>query len=98
LLRRDQESTAIAYSCFSEGAAGLAQFYLSLYAYSRNEAYRKAYYAWMEYTLQVLHRDLSVGYYCNQECNLHNGLIGVDLTLLSYVTTARLNWSRYLLL
>jgi len=98
LLRKKQEMTMISDSHFCHGSSGLAQFYKTLYKESGLPAYLEGYEYWMEQTILLLDTDLEKGVYAGKECDYLEGLIGVGLTLLSYVSERELHWSRSVLL
>jgi lantibiotic biosynthesis protein len=98
LLRNDQQSTLVTDSHFCHGAAGLAQFYRVLYEMTGHEGYRTGYEQWIEQTLLYIENELATGKYAGKETNFLEGLVGVALTLLSYVSGKELQWSRCLLL
>lgn len=98
LLRNDEHSTLATDSQFCHGTAGLAQFYRILYEMTGHEAYRTGYEQWIEQTLLNIESELATGKYAGKETNFLEGLVGVALTLLTYVSGKDLQWSRCLLL
>jgi lantibiotic modifying enzyme len=98
LLRTDEKSTLAKDSHFCHGSAGLAQYYRILYQLTGHEGYKTGYEQWIEQTLLHIEKELSEGAYAGKETNFLEGLVGVGLTLLSYVSGKELQWSRSLLL
>ena len=95
-------STGIATLCadahFCHGAAGIAHFYRTLFNERNLSPYLEAYFSWTEKTLLFLEEDLKKGLYREKETGLLDGLTGIALTLLSFITPKELDWSRVLLL
>jgi len=85
-------------SHFCHGASGVAQFYLTLYELSEYEPYLKAYNKWIAHTQILLEKDLDNKFYLDKECGILEGLVGVGLTLETYLHKKPLNWSKTLLL
>jgi lantibiotic biosynthesis protein len=98
LLRNDADSTMVVDSHFCHGSSGLAQFYRVLYQISGHDAYRTGYKQWIEQTILHIEQELANGKYADRETQFLEGLVGVALTLLSYVSGKELQWSRCLLL
>jgi lantibiotic biosynthesis protein len=98
LLRTNEQSTLVADSHFCHGSSGLAHFYRELYQLTGHEGYRTGYKQWIEQTLLHIEKELATGKYAGKETNFLEGLVGVALTLLSYVSGKELHWSRSLLL
>jgi lantibiotic biosynthesis protein len=98
LLRTDANSTLVMDSHFCHGSSGLAQFYRVLHQVTGHEGYRAGYEQWMEQTLLHIEREMATGKYAGRETQFLEGLVGVALTLLSYVSGKELQWSRCLLL
>jgi lantibiotic biosynthesis protein len=98
LLRTDEKSTLANDSHFCHGSAGLAQYYKTLHQLTGNEGYRAGYEQWIEQTILHVEKELAAEKYAGKETNFLEGLVGVGLTLLSYVSGKELQWSRSLLL
>lgn len=98
LLRNNVESTLSEDSQFCHGSAGLAHYYRVLYELTGHEGYRTGYEQWIEQTLLHLEQELTTGKYTLKETSFLEGLVGVALSLLSYVSGKELQWSRSLLL
>jgi lantibiotic biosynthesis protein len=98
LLRTDAKSTLVADSQFCHGSSGLAQYYRVLYQLTGHEGYRTGYEQWIEQTLLYVEQELALGKYADREIQFLEGLVGVALTLLSYVSGKELQWSRCVLL
>jgi hypothetical protein len=98
LLRKNVTATLAGDSHFCHGTIGLAQFYKKLYELRNLPLYKEAWEFWIGKTLELLPEELEKNYYHNKENNLLDGLIGVNLGLLSYLSEKELHWSRALLL
>lgn len=98
LMRKDEAATRVSDSHFCHGSSGLAQFYKTLYKESGNTKYLEGYEHWIEQTILYLQKDLETGLYKGKEYDFLDGLVGVAFTLLSYISTKELNWSRVLFL
>lgn len=98
LMRKDQPSTLIKDTHFCHGSSGVAQIYRTLYEESGITAYFKGYEYWVEQTVLMLENELKTDYYRGKESDLLDGLTGVGLTLLSFISHKPLKWSEMLLL
>jgi lantibiotic biosynthesis protein len=98
LLRTDFKSTLAVDAHFCHGTSGLAQFYKHLYDLQPLDKYKKAWEYWLQETIRVLPQEIDMGLYKDKERNFLEGLVGVNLTLLSYLSEQPLNWSAALLL
>lgn len=98
MMRRDEQSTQAAVSSFGHGTAGLAQFCKALYRERELNVYKNGYEHWIERTIMLLDEELEKGAYTGKEDELLDGLPGIALTLLSYVSDRELAWSKALLL
>ncbi|KAA2240184.1 lanthionine synthetase C family protein [Chitinophaga agrisoli] len=98
LMRKDRPSTLIDDTHFCHGSAGVAQVYRRIYQESGLVAYEKGYEYWIEQTVLMLEHELRTDYYRGKESDLLEGLAGVGLTLLSFISRKELKWSEMLLL
>lgn len=98
LMRKDEASTQVTDSHFCHGAAGLAQFYLTLYTESVNAHYQEGYKFWIGKTVEYLQRDIRRGNFQHKEHSLLEGPVGVSLVLLSSHCNTGTGWARLLLL
>ncbi|MBL7749663.1 MAG: hypothetical protein JNM19_19655, partial [Chitinophagaceae bacterium] len=98
VTRKDEGATLAADSHFCHGAAGLVQFYKTLYTLTGNELFSTATDYWVQRTVELLEVECRENWYSGKECDLLNGLPGINLALLSYITKKELTWSRSLLL
>jgi lantibiotic modifying enzyme len=96
--RKDRYSTLVEDSHFCHGAAGLAQVYKALYSVSGNELFKTNATYWVERTLDLLEDEWKTDHYAGKGCDLLNGLAGINLVLLSFITSKELTWGRSLLL
>lgn len=96
--RTDRDSTLAGDSHFCHGTAGLAQVYKKLFAITADERFRKCAEYWIDLTLKYLDKELEENMYENKECDLLNGLPGINLVLLSCICKKELTWSKLLLL
>jgi lantibiotic biosynthesis protein len=98
VLREDEEATMCNDAHFCHGAAGLAQFYRTLYLTSQFPPYLNGYFKWIEKTVDFLKQDLALDAYNGKEGVLLSGLPGIALTLLSFVHDRELQWGKAFLL
>jgi len=98
LMRKDPSSTLIKDTHFCHGSSGVAQIYRTLYEESGITAYFKGYEYWIEQTVLMLENELKTDYYRGKEADLLEGLSGVSLTLLSFISPKPLRWSEMFLL
>lgn len=98
LMRKDEMSTQVTDSHFCHGAAGLAQFYHSLYTESLLAPYQQGYQYWISKTMEYLQKDLELKNFQNKEHSLLEGPVGVSLVLLSSCKQTPADWARLLLL
>ncbi|BAV05894.1 lanthionine biosynthesis cyclase LanC [Filimonas lacunae] len=98
LMRVKEEETLCTDGSFYYGAAGVAQLYKTLHKLRPLPAYENGYRLWMEKTMDFLEEELQHGTYQSKENDLLNGLVGVNLTLLSFINEKELSWSRICLL
>jgi lantibiotic modifying enzyme len=98
LMRNDYTMTLAGDSHFCHGTAGLAQVYKILYDATDQPGYKKGQDFWIEQTILFLEKELPAGKYKGHEHDLLEGLPGVGLTLLSYISEQPLDWSTSLLL
>ncbi|MEM1136799.1 MAG: lanthionine synthetase LanC family protein, partial [Bacteroidota bacterium] len=95
LIRQEEKSTQIVSSNFYDGAAGVAQSYRNLYVLSKHQAYWEGYKFWIEKTVFFLDKEIQDKKNLNPKLNLLNGIPGVGLTLLSFVSKEELFWNKY---
>ena len=62
------------------------------------DAYREGYEYWLDKTFVLLEEDQERSAYMGKEHEVLEGLVGVGLTLLSYVSDQDLKWSKLFLL
>ena len=98
LLRKDTKMTLIKDAHLCHGASGVAQFYRTLYKITEIEAYQKGYEYWIDHTLTFLDQHLEDNALGNEKASLLNGLTGIGLVLLSYVSKEKLDWEKIFLL
>lgn len=98
LIRTTERSTLVTDSHFCHGSAGLAQIYRALHLITGDERFNGAYLDWVERTLKYIVAEMNNDYYQGKEFDLLNGLPGVNLVLLSFLSKKELAWSRSLLL
>ncbi|MEQ1675789.1 MAG: lanthionine synthetase LanC family protein, partial [Chitinophagaceae bacterium] len=96
--RMDATATLALDSHFCHGTAGLAQFYRTLHNVTKNGLFDTAADYWIGRTIQLLEKEWKENTYNGKECDLINGLPGINLVLLSYLCKKDLAWSRSLLL
>lgn len=83
---------------FCHGGSGVAQCLRSLHRTIPNPELFAAYESWIGHSLDLLEYDLESGAFIGKEGGLLEGLAGVGLTLLSYVSAEDLRWDKTLLL
>jgi lantibiotic biosynthesis protein len=98
IMRKKMDQIAATESHLCHGTAGLAQFYKKLYTLTKIEAYQKAWHHWIRETVKLLPAELEKGTYAGKECDLLEGLAGVNLALLSFLSEEELDWSSTLLI
>lgn len=98
MMRKDGPSTQATTAAFCHGAAGLAQSCRILHKETGFPVYRDGYEHWLQRTILLLEDELPKGVYAGKEEGLLDGLTGIALTLLSYISDKALNWSSVLLL
>jgi len=98
LMRKDPQATLVKDTHFCHGSSGVAQIYRTLYEESGLTAYLKGYEYWIEQTVLMLENELKTDYYRGKEADLLEGLSGVSLTLLSFISPKPLRWSEMFLL
>ncbi len=98
LPRKDAVSTMATDSHFCHGTAGLAFFYQVIYSHTKNEKCKAAAEYWICETIRYLDIELKNDFYKDKETDLLNGLPGINLVLLSYITKKELAWGRAFLL
>lgn len=97
-MRKTLEHIVADDSHFCHGTAGTAHFYRHLWKLTGYEVYKNAYEHWIAETLRLLPGELEKNHYTGKECDLLEGLPGINLVLLSYLSERELNWSNALLL
>lgn len=97
-MRKSLEEVGAADTHICHGTAGLAQFYKRLHEISHQQVYQTAWQHWIQQTLDLLPAELQKGLYIGKECDLLEGLAGVNLALLSFISGKELAWSKALLL
>ena len=95
LMRQDVESTGIKDFYFCHGTAGLAQFYKTLYDISGLKSYYQGHEYWLEQTLLYLYENPELD---NFSEDFLEGLGGVSLMLLSFISEKDLSWPQAILL
>lgn len=98
LDRKDAASTMTDDSHFCHGTSGLAFFYQVIYKHTGEEKFHAAADYWIGETMRYLNSELKNDHYKNRETDLLNGLPGVNLVLLSCISTKELAWGRAFLL
>ena len=98
LTRKDPETTTTTETLFCHGTAGMAQFYKTFYQLSGIERYKEGQEYWIGQTIEWLPSELEKALYHGKECDLLEGLVGVNLGLLSFISDQPLSWSKAFLL
>jgi lantibiotic modifying enzyme len=98
IMRKDAEATVTTETLFCHGTAGMAQVYDTFYKLSGIERYKAAQEYWIGQTIEMIPGELEKAVYHGKECDLLEGLVGVNLALLSYISEKPLTWSQALLL
>ncbi|MCW3467124.1 lanthionine synthetase C family protein [Chitinophaga nivalis] len=98
MMRRDVASTLVTSANFYHGAAGIAQCCHALYEESGNITYHESYEYWIDKTIQLLEEEMECDIYNGKENDVLEGVPGIAMVLLSYVSAKELHWSRAFLL
>ncbi|HWR32174.1 MAG TPA: lanthionine synthetase LanC family protein [Chitinophagaceae bacterium] len=98
IMRRDAEATVTTQTLFCHGTAGMAQVYDTFYKLSGIDRYKTAQEYWIGQTTEMIPGELEKAIYYGKECDLLEGLVGVNLALLSYISEKPLTWSQAFLL
>lgn len=98
LTRKDEAATQVIDAHFCHGAAGLAQVYHTLFMQTGQLRFDEAASYWVGETLRLLQQDWKRNHYLGKEGDLLNGLPGIALVLLSYLSKKEMAWGRLLLL
>jgi len=98
LMRKTGEATQIDNIYFSNGTAGLAQYYYSLYRHSNEESYLEGWHYWINETIKRLEVVLNEESFKGRESRMLEGLPGVALVLLGHLINEELPWTDLLLL
>ncbi len=97
-MRKSLDDVAARDTHFSHGTSGVAQFYQRFYEMTHKKIYESARDHWIEQTLNLLPSEMQKKFYAGKECDLLEGLVGVNLSLVSYISDRKLAWSKALLL
>jgi lantibiotic modifying enzyme len=98
IMRKDAEATLATQSLFCHGTAGIAQVYDTFYKLSGISRYKEAQEYWVGQTIEMLPQELEKAVYQGKESDLVEGLVGINLVLLSFISTKPLSWSKAFLL
>jgi lantibiotic biosynthesis protein len=98
ILRKNYDATLVADTHFCHGATGVAQFYKHLYELRPLDKYKAAWEYWLQESISLLPQELEKEWYKGKERNFLEGLVGVNLSFLSYLSEQPLNWAAALLL
>ena len=96
LIRKDITSTQIIGSNFNKGAAGVAQTYRNMFELSKLDAYWEGYEYWIQKTIYLVEQELNDNKQSLLNTDMLNGIMGVNLTLLSYISEDELSWNKML--
>ncbi len=81
------------------GTTGLALQYYKLYQLTTIKAYHTAWVHWLQLTAkELLPQELNTKCYSNKATSILEGLVGVNLTYLTYLYPRQVNWNTILLL
>jgi lantibiotic biosynthesis protein len=99
-IKRDSEiSNGNTDSHLCHGSAGLAQLYKAIFNFTNLEIHKDAWHYWIRKTVEIyLPKEIENNFYANKESELLEGLVGVNLCLLSYISNENLHWNKILLL
>jgi hypothetical protein len=98
IIRVSPKDTLCKDSHFCHGASGIAEMYRSLYKLQPIKEYEDAYHYWIGRTIDYMETELMNATYKNKETELLEGLVGPNLTLLSFVSEKPLEWQKFFLL
>lgn len=97
VARKPGAETAISDTHFCHGAAGMVTTYNKLFAVSGNKLYQTAAEYWLETTLSWLPQELENNTYADKETALLEGLVGINLVLVTALSGELQEWSEMLL-
>jgi lantibiotic modifying enzyme len=98
IMRKEKEATETTQTLFCHGTAGMAQVYDTYYKLSGIERYKEAQEYWIGQTIRMLPAEMEKELYHGKECDLLEGLVGINLALLSFISEKKLSWGKTLLL
>jgi lantibiotic biosynthesis protein len=96
--RKSEAETAVSDAHFCHGSAGLVQVYHRLFELSGLPEYKEASAYWLQKTLELLPNDLEKDTYNEKACNLLEGLVGINLTLVASISEKPVNWGNLFLI
>ena len=99
-LRKTVGETGSDTSHFCHGHSGLAHMYKKIYDISENPIYKKAYYFWINKTLNELNYEIPKNYYkeIKVEASFLEGPVGISLVLNSFLNEDEIRWGKFFLL
>lgn len=103
--RRLPEEDEIRDACFCHGTAGICQMYSRMYYNTKIASFRESATFWANATLSMRKFENGAANYkawngngCQKDYSLLNGIAGIGLCLLSYISEEYANWDACLLL
>ena len=100
--RMDLQSNAVIDGSICHGTAGIALVFRKMYYYTKRYEFGKAAFYWLAKTLEMAkYEDGIVGYKSNAKTNsidFLNGIAGIGMVLLSFLTNDDSSWDECLLL
>ena len=98
VMRKDLSATQVADPFFCHGSAGLAAFFNTLFEESGHIAYEQASQFWIGQTVDQLYTIRTTKSQPVKTCSLLEGYEGIILTLSTFLSQSKSDWSSMLLL
>lgn len=96
--RRTYETTLLNSAQLCHGTGGAAHIYKTLWQQSGNAAYYKAYNYWMQQTIAYTEKELLNPVAARTQTDIVEGLPGIGLALMSYISGKQSDWGNLILL
>lgn len=99
-IRKTSIETGSTSSHFCHGHSGLAYFYRKLFILNGSQEYKESCEYWLKLTIEQTCKELENKFYQKDsiEGSFLEGLVGINLVLISFVSEENLEWEKFLLL
>ncbi len=97
-LRRSYEETYISNAYLCHGSSGVAHLYRILHEITGMPEYEKSYSYWIEETIRLSEKILSVPVEEKLILNLAEGIPGIGLVLMSFLSSKKHDWGKVMLM